>query len=87
MDAVEGKECTAEGDGLTGFTAQQVPTSFTIVAAGSGGARLTTGGGSFKVSVRGQVSKWLVVLALFIPCTRTPPPSFAVAGGCQRADC
>ncbi|EOD19435.1 hypothetical protein EMIHUDRAFT_208963 [Emiliania huxleyi CCMP1516] len=56
MDAVEGKECTAEGDGLTGFTAQQVPTSFTIVAAGSGGARLTTGGGSFKVSVRGQAA-------------------------------
>lgn len=89
MAAVVAKNCTADGDGLTGFTAQQVRhlsvgdlpdlhrppatsaraqcaggqppvcclqvrTSFTIYAADASGARLRSGGATFKVVVRGQ---------------------------------
>ena len=51
----QAEECVASGPGLTGsFLAQQVPTSFTIIAASRGGARLTKGGADFKVAVRGQ---------------------------------
>ena len=55
--AVVAQECTAEGPGLTGkWTAQQVRSSFTITARGSGGQLVGVGGETFRVKVRGQGS-------------------------------
>ena len=51
------EECSASGPGLTGkFTAQQVPTEFTILAAGLGGVRCPSAGlaDKFKVTMRGS---------------------------------
>ena len=54
---VVAQECTAEGPGLTGkWTAQQVRSSFTITARGSGGQLVGVGGETFRVKVRGQGS-------------------------------
>ena len=51
--AIDAAHCTAQGPGLTGYIAQQLPTSFTIQAAGEGGAPATKGGQDFRIIVRG----------------------------------
>ena len=50
---IEAVHCTAQGQGLTGYIAQQIPTSFTIQAAGKGGVPATKGGQDFRITVRG----------------------------------
>ena len=50
---IEAAHCTAQGPGLTGYIAQQLPTRFTIQAAGKGGVPATTGGQDFRITVRG----------------------------------
>ena len=51
--AIDAAHCTAQGPGLTGYIAQQLPTSFTIQAAGEGGVPATKGGQDFRIIVRG----------------------------------
>lgn len=52
-DTAHAIQCTAHGPGLTGYIAQQIPVTFTIQAAGDGGAPATKGGHDFRVTVRG----------------------------------
>ena len=52
-DQIEALHCTAQGPGLTGYIAQQIPTTFTITAGGPGDVPATKGGHDFRVTVRG----------------------------------